>query len=348
MNASGSRRARMATYSAVHGPDARERRPASGAARSGRRRGRSRRRPARTASASATRARRRPAGMAKAPGSRSASSTSAAGVGKRWVIVPSGPGSGSPAACTSRPATVRAPGTETCWPMTARTASSKPSAAPGTRRPGSARPPRPQERVVAQGLPDGDGVGVEVEQLAAARHRGVQVAQVREHELALHVGRAATAPRSPAASGAAQRDDAVAVGQAQAAPCTDAPSSDSTPGSARTTEEVEHRQRDERPPAGQAQPDRLGAPAPGRRRCGRARMRAARARSPLGVSAKIWRTVSLHWRTLANPAAKATWATGRSVVSSRRRAVWLRWARARASGPVPTSVVMSRFSWRVL
>ncbi len=76
--------------------------------------------------------------------------------------------------------------------------------------------------------------------------------------------------------------------------------------------------------------------------------RVARARRPLGVSAKIWRTVSLHCRTLAKPAAKATWATGRSVVSSRMRAVWLRWARARASGPVPTSAVMRRLSWRVL
>ena len=77
-------------------------------------------------------------------------------------------------------------------------------------------------------------------------------------------------------------------------------------------------------------------------------VRAARARSPLGVSANVWRTVSLHWRTLEKPAAKATWATGSSVVSSRTRAVWLRWARARASGPVPTSAVMRRFSCRVL
>ena len=77
-------------------------------------------------------------------------------------------------------------------------------------------------------------------------------------------------------------------------------------------------------------------------------LRAARVRSPLGVSANVWRTVSLHWRTLEKPAAKATWATGRSVVSNSRRAVWLRWARARASGPVPTSAVMRRFSWRVL
>ena len=66
------------------------------------------------------------------------------------------------------------------------------------------------------------------------------------------------------------------------------------------------------------------------------------------MSAKIWRIVSLHWRTLAKPAANAICVMGRSVVSSRTRAVWLRWARARASGPVPTSAVTRRLSWRVL
>ncbi len=39
---------------------------------------------------------------------------------------------------TSRPARVRAPATETCWPSTARTASSWESTWPGTRRPGAA------------------------------------------------------------------------------------------------------------------------------------------------------------------------------------------------------------------
>ena len=120
------------------------------------------------------------------------------GVGKRWVTAPTGAGRSSPAASTSRPATVRAPGTETCCPMTARTASSKPSAAPGTRRPGSLPHQRADERVVAQGLPNGDGIGVEVEQLAAAGHRRVQVAQVRQDELALHVGGAVGRPRLPA------------------------------------------------------------------------------------------------------------------------------------------------------
>ena len=71
---------------------------------------------------------------------------------------------------------------------------------------------------------------------------------------------------------------------------------------------------------------------------------AARARRPLGVSAKTWRTVSLHCLTLAKPAANAMWVTGSSVVSSRTLAVWLRWARASASGPLPTSAVIRRLS----
>ena len=47
------------------------------------------------------------------------------------------------------------------------------------------------------------------------------------------------------------------------------------------------------------------------------------------------RTVSLNCRTLAKPAAKATSASGRSVVSIRVRAVCARWARASAWAPAP-------------
>ena len=74
----------------------------------------------------------------------------------------------------------------------------------------------------------------------------------------------------------------------------------------------------------------------------------ARSRRPPGVSAKTCRIVSLHCRTLENPAANAMWVTGSSVVSSRIRAVWQRRARATASGPVPTSAVTRRLSCRVL
>ena len=50
-----------------------------------------------------------------------------------------GSASGSPAAATSRPASVRAAATEICWPSSARTASSAGSGCPGMRRPGAAR-----------------------------------------------------------------------------------------------------------------------------------------------------------------------------------------------------------------
>ena len=65
-------------------------------------------------------------------------SATASGVGKTCVrpgrAAPFG--SGRPHSTTSRPASVRAPATEICWPRTARTATSNGSHAPGTRRPG--------------------------------------------------------------------------------------------------------------------------------------------------------------------------------------------------------------------
>jgi len=58
--------------------------------------------------------------------------------------------------------------------------------------------------------------------------------------------------------------------------------------------------------------------------------------------------VSLNWRTLWKPLANATSVIGSVVVSMRMRAVWARWARARASGPDPTSATSARFTWRAL
>ncbi len=57
-------------------------------------------------------------------------------------------------------------------------------------------------------------------------------------------------------------------------------------------------------------------------------------------------TVPLNWRTLLKPAAKAMSAIGISVDTSRVRAVWARLARARESGPAPSSWVRIRFNWR--
>ena len=44
----------------------------------------------------------------------SSASASASGVGKQWVSAPSDDASGLPNASVSRPATVRAPATDTC------------------------------------------------------------------------------------------------------------------------------------------------------------------------------------------------------------------------------------------
>ena len=190
MKASGSRSARMATYSAVQGPmpgsATRERRNSTGSAP-----GSMTTSPVSTASGQCHEgtapARRHGEGTRVALGQLDERGRCREEVGHRADRC--GRGARRPRA-PAVPATVRAPGTETCCPMTARTASSNPSAAPGTRRPGSRRTNGADERVVPQGLPNGDGIGIEVEQLAAPGHGRVQVAQVRQDELALHVGRA--------------------------------------------------------------------------------------------------------------------------------------------------------------
>ena len=72
------------------------------------------------------------------------------------------------------------------------------------------------------------------------------------------------------------------------------------------------------------------------------------ARSADGADANTARTVSLNCRMLENPAANATSDIGRSVVSTRMRAVRARWARANATGPAPTSARRTRSSCRTL
>ncbi len=62
--------------------------------------------------------------------------------------------------------------------------------------------------------------------------------------------------------------------------------------------------------------------------------------------AKTSPMVSLNWRTLLNPAAKAMSETFMAVETSRVRAVCARLARARDSGPAPSSWLRIRLSWR--
>jgi hypothetical protein len=71
-----------------------------------------------------------------------------------------------------------------------------------------------------------------------------------------------------------------------------------------------------------------------------------RLRSSLGVAAYTSRRVSLNWRMLEKPAAKATSAKVIVVVSIRTRPVCARRARASANGPAPSSVVRIRLRCR--
>jgi hypothetical protein len=121
----------------------------------------------------------------------------------------------------------------------------------------------------------GEGVGIEVEQLAAARYRGLQIAQIRKDELAFHEGRAVGAP----GFGRSQCDDPVPVREPQAArvggvvECLDA-------RQRAQAEEVEHRGGVEGLPAGEPEPDGLrgwlALVAPAQRRARRPRPQPAR------------------------------------------------------------------------
>ncbi len=71
--------------------------------------------------------------------------------------------------------------------------------------------------------------------------------------------------------------------------------------------------------------------------------RRGRERSSVGLEANTSRTVSLNWRTLPKPAANAMSVNVIDVVSISSRAVWARCARAIASGPAPSSSVITRF-----
>ncbi len=74
--------------------------------------------------------------------------------------------------------------------------------------------------------------------------------------------------------------------------------------------------------------------------------RAARSRSSVGVTANTSRIVALNCLMLVKPAANAISDSGSVVVSVSTRAVWARCARAMASGPAPSSAVISRRTWR--
>lgn len=269
-------------------------------------------------------ARRRATGMGNVAGSASAS---ALAVGNEWVSPPSDPASGRPWASARRPATVRAPATDTCWPITARTASSSPSTAPGARRPG-------HDATI--------GASAGSASRTSATATGSASRSSRRRQRCTAVARSATASRRSEQEtwSAAGRNVTTPVPRGSVNVRRYAPSTtSSTPGTARAPRKAKRPLLSKGGRKGRrstTSPADRGAVAPAERR------------SSEGVTAKTARTVSLNWRTLENPAAKATSVSARSVVSTSTRAVWLRCARARAWGPAPTSARRSRWRWRSL
>ncbi len=216
------------------------------------------------------------------------------------------------------PAVVRAAAVETCWPSTARTASSAPSTVRGTRRPGRLGHQRREDRVAPRAPVDRLGVGVEVEQPPAPGDGGGEVGARRRGRPGRRCGRASgSAPRSP--------------GRGRGAACAGRwPRPPPRPRGRRWRPGARRGCR------GAAAGGTAGARRAHRRVAARpVRSPCRRARSSVGGRPKTARTVSLNWRMLEKPAAKATSAMGSAVVSISTRAVWARWARARAIGPAP-------------
>ena len=183
-------------------------------------------------------------------------------------------------------------------------------------------------RVRAQQLVNRHRVGIEVEKAAAPADRHLQVSRVTEPQSCADV----IGQRS-------QRNNPVTVRQAQrpavgpVAPLLDP----GHPGSGEVAEKVV---RAKRRPERQAQRQDPGATGG----C----PRAARPRSSVGESTNTSWTVSLNARMLANPAARAICVIGSVLVSINTRAVWARSARARASGPAPSSARSCRSTCRTL
>ena len=188
---------------------------------------------------------------------------------------------------------------------------------------------RRERRVLAERGVDGDGVGVEVEQAADAPHGRAEVAPVGEPQEHPHV-RPAGATR---AGGEGEDGNAVAMREVECAVERLAvPGLDARHGARR--EERHEVLGVERLADGKIEVDDTGGAERG--------TRPAAARRADGVAPNTRRIVSLNWRTLRNPAAKAMDVKSMPVVSMRMRAVWARWARAMASGPAPSSSVRSR------
>src|SRR5215217_739667 len=154
-------------------------------------------------------------------------SARAAADGKTWVRWPPSMLSRSPTALTTRPATVRAPATEICWPMTARTAVSNGSRLPGTRRPGAAVIDTASASSVASAS------STETGSASRSRRRRTRRTAAPRSRQSASCSRARTWRRDPrSGSGALSSTTPWARGRRNAR-CSDVPSQCSTPGIAR-------------------------------------------------------------------------------------------------------------------
>ena len=138
-----------------------------------------------------------------------------------------------------------APRSETCWPSTARTASSWPSTAPATRLPGALATREPSSGSSPSASSDAARIGIEVEQCARALHRAARSRRSASRKRALHVPVGGSAARR-------RRRRAAGAGCGGSAPsCTC-----STPGNGAQPEERDQALRVQRRAVGQAQRQR--------------------------------------------------------------------------------------------
>ena len=211
--------------------------------------------------------------------------------GNRCVSPPSGAARGVPARATSRPARVRAAGDtdllaehRSCRDLRAV------HRAREVGRPGAFATKRAEIGIGAELLGDRMRIRIEVEQPAAALHRRREVPKVVEPQHRARRGRAEASARRPPRRGA---------GAVHAGRCHRRSPRHRGRPALRGTRAARRRRR------------ALGTAGATRSAPGGATSLARRARRrSVGAAAKTARIVSLNWRMLANPAAKATSANG--------------------------------------
>ena len=253
-------------------------------------------------------------------------SASASGRGKRCVRPGRAAGpSGSPKRAASRPASVLAPRTVTCWPSTARTATSKGSQAPGTRSPGRRASEAASLGSRASWAAIGSG--------SASRSKRRRTRDTIWWTPSKPGSR--TESRSWLVPAAGRTSSVPSPAPRRTVRRYASPSTCSTPCVARAARKSSSARQSSGARNASRSESAGSAATPGRR-----------LRSAEGGAPKLARIEWLNWRTLAKPAAKAISASGRSLSSSRRRARWVRRARAMAPGATPMCVVKSRPRWR--